>query len=147
MKFLKIFSAILFFSFLGGIQSELKAQSSRPVARAPKRTTVSTGQYAKGSELLLGDNWQSPGGAYRLILQSDGDLVLQDYNQNITWRSRTSRAVKLIFDGSLSLIDNNGNVIKSIGGSPDAQILEITHGGNIEFLSADGKVLSTLFRD
>ena len=150
MKFLKIISAILFFSFVGSIHSELKAQQPK---RKDYRTSTSTGTLKKGAELKLGESLYSPNNTAVLRLENDGDLVIYMMSgPKKIWQSTTGgRGVaKLIFDskGTLKLIDDAGGTVKGFGGenNPTAQTLQLTDLGDLFINATDGTTIWSLFR-
>lgn len=73
---------------------------------------TATNSIQTGQQLLAGQQITATGGAYRLVLQTDGNLVLYDAGGVAYWSSRTGgkpiyRAI-LQGDGNLVLYDANG---------------------------------------
>ena len=65
-------------------------------------------ELVPGRQLTLGQTLRSPTGAYRLTLQSDGNLVEYGPGDAVVWATGTSTGDRLIMqgDGNLVLYDN-----------------------------------------
>ena len=115
--------------------------------RQGSRSIMSAGQ-----QLAPGESIASEGGAYRLVYQSDGNLVLYDERSRLpVWASQTggTRPGRVVMqnDGNLVLIDGDGVPRWATGsnGTPFAYLL-VQNDGNVVIYAPEGGAIWDRFR-
>lgn len=108
-------------------------------------STFEPALYA-GDQLNAGQYIRSPNGQYKLIMQSDGNLVLYDSKQHPTWNAQTAGK-----SGAFAVMQSDGNFVvytpdmtpwfdSHTGGNPGAY-LALQDDGNLVVYSAAQKAL------
>ena len=90
------------------------------------------GELAPDAKLTAGQTLRSPTGAFRLTLQSDGNLVEYDAANTVVWATGTSSGSRLIMqgDGNLVLYDNADHALwaSNTSGRPGAYLTLLDTG-------------------
>jgi hypothetical protein len=114
---------------------------------AAARLVVHGDRLEPGSSLLPGESLTSTLGRYRLLYQSDGNLVLYDgVSGTARWTSNTAGTsagrAHMQSDGNFVVYDaqENNRWTTSTGGNTNAHIV-IQNDGNLVVYSADGRAL------
>ena len=105
---------------------------------APPSTVLRSGRA-----LASGSSMTSPGLQYRLVMQREGDLVLEALGSRPLWSSRTSGAGATLVmreDGDLAVISRAGDTLwhSRTAGSPGAW-LEMRADGDLSVASKSGE--------
>lgn len=116
---------IRYFKSHGYTFVDLLGNSGPPASCAPSRSAVRpTATLVESGRLLVdGQYVDSPGGQYRLEMQSDGDLSLSVAGGRVLWESGTSDS-----QGAFAIMQSDGNF--AVYSSSDRLLWETDTGGN-----------------
>ncbi len=117
--------------YLGGVPTNPGSSSCSGGGGNPWKTIASN-----GSELSVGQSYWSNNGAYRLTMQTDGNLVLYQQNGTAVWHTFTYGN-----NGARCYMQSDGNlVIYSTSGAPLWHTYTYGNPGASLQISNDGKV-------
>ena len=118
-----------------------RALYGAPVAAAPPSDTL-----APGGRLLPGESLLSQNGRYRLLYQSDGNLVLYDLTEGgAPWATNTgalsASVANLQSDGNFVIYDRAGTPLwaSGTGGQGAARLVVQTDGNIVLYRTSDGQ--------
>ncbi len=129
----------LFAGALFGGTTAFAASASRSVAA----TTAPSSQLFQGQKLVGGQSLVSPGGAVRLVMQGDGNLVLYG-PRGALWASNTAGL------GSLAVLQSDGNFVVYgprgaawASGTRGSDQLDVQGDGNLVIYGPRGPIFAT----
>ncbi|MER5281632.1 hypothetical protein ABT025_38880 [Streptomyces sp. NPDC002809] len=98
-----------------------------------------------GDTLRSGDSISSGGGRYRLVYETDGNLVLyQDGERTPRWSSQTQRRSPgmcvMQMNGDLTIDDADGQRVWSLGLNGRGNRLRLTEDGALEVTDLPGEI-------
>jgi hypothetical protein len=110
---------------------------------AYKAARTGPGILAPGAELTASKSLSSPNGAYRLVMQGDGNLVEYTSANAVVWDSATSGSGAYLVmqgDGNLVLYSGSSAVLWDSATSGTGAYVYLGDDGNLE-VEADGATL------
>jgi hypothetical protein len=119
--------------------------SLQPLLQSDATNSLTGGQKLTPGQYLTSDNLQ-----YKLLLQTDGNLVLYDFQNRASWSSGTSNrpVVQAVVqsDGNVVLYDSSGKVYWSAGtGGHGSANLILQDDGHLKLYSSTSRILWTPF--
>ncbi|MHA3702857.1 hypothetical protein ACXR2U_11830 [Jatrophihabitans sp. YIM 134969] len=122
------------------------------LASAPSAGAATPGTLPTGAHLFSGATLTSPRGAYRLVMQTDGNLVERRVTDNAAiWTSRTAghagAALVVQSDGNVVIYPKVGGGIWSTRTTGNGNALALQDDGNLVVRSAAGRALWTTGAD
>jgi hypothetical protein len=117
------------------------ATAAPPTAtRTPETPTVTVTRLGPGELLFPGQALVSPGGRYRAMLESDGNLHVRDLEGSVIWRTRAKpggRKLTMQSDGSLVIHAVEKDPVWAAGGAPGTH-LELADDGILKLRGPRG---------
>lgn len=127
----------------GGGSSQPSGGTTPPSGGSPTPPSPRT-ELSNGGLLNSGEQLISPNGAYRLVMQTDGNLVLYKGSQALWATGGQGSGARAVMQADGNLVVYNGSTAKwsSSTGGFDASILKIQDDGNLVIYDAGRAIWS-----